>query len=485
MDSGNSGSLQSSSGGDEEYEYDSTAFLNNNSSSLSSSTTHLGALITNSHQLLPPPSSSSSSSSHQHQHHHYHHQHQNPNHPTSLFDPLSNYFDVFTRSTPPTPPNPNSPLNRDMVWSRSEANLRSEQPNYSTDPHVGALMGTSSSNQSSIMGNAHQDFNRLVLPVQKPSSSMSLPDNSSAVRPSSVSASDQTNVVRQSKKRSRASRRAPTTVLTTDTSNFRAMVQEFTGIPAPPFSASPFPRSRFDLFNTAASTMRVGHLEPTRPPPYLLRPFAQKAVQPPPFAVSSTPGSASNTTSMNTTSNSTSSTNYQLLSELGLSKQSQNLAYMQNPLLTFQSLLQSTINNPQKFQLPNSSNFGENSQQGISSNTRMGGLEEFNVNHGQVRNSHLSELPNFVTSSDIPLLRNDHNIAAANHGDGVGSNNASEQGQLQSFNENYSNNSSQRVNNNCKMNYTDSSSQAKGSENNVITSRGGEGMVDSWICSSD
>ncbi|KAF5186428.1 Vq motif-containing protein [Thalictrum thalictroides] len=335
-------------------------------------------------------------------------------------------------------------------------------------------MGSSS---SSSAHHHEYDVNRLVLPIQNPSSSssMSLPphqvgDN----RPSS--SSDQTNVVlRQSKKRSRASRRAPTTVLTTDTSNFRAMVQEFTGIPAPPFSASPFPRSRLDFFNTAA---RVGHLEATRPPPYLLRPFAQKPVhqQPLPFAVtsSSTPGN-----NVNNTSNSTSTPNYQLLSELGLSKQSQNLVNnMQNPLLTFQSLLQSTINNPQKFQLPNSlSSFPENShqqQQGI------GGLEEFNVNnHGQVirNSSHLNDLPNFVTSSDgSPLLRNDHhhNNASDHH-----------QGQLQlrSFNENY-----ERVNNNCKVNYTASSSQDKGSENNVInTSRGGsgEGMVDSWICSSD
>jgi len=36
------------------------------------------------------------------------------------------------------------------------------------------------------------------------------------------------------KKRSRASRRAPTTVLRTDASNFRSMVQEFTGIPSAP-----------------------------------------------------------------------------------------------------------------------------------------------------------------------------------------------------------------------------------------------------------
>ncbi|KAG2583774.1 translation initiation factor IF-2-like [Panicum virgatum] len=72
---------------------------------------------------------------------------------------------------------------------------------------------------------------------------------------------------RGSRKRARASRRAPTTVLTTDTSNFRAMVQEFTGIPAPPFAgASPAARARLD------------HLFPSRSssalPQYLIRPFA-------------------------------------------------------------------------------------------------------------------------------------------------------------------------------------------------------------------
>ncbi|XP_062178440.1 uncharacterized protein LOC133883218 [Phragmites australis] len=36
------------------------------------------------------------------------------------------------------------------------------------------------------------------------------------------------------RRRPRASRRAPVTLLNTDTSNFRAMVQQFTGIPAPP-----------------------------------------------------------------------------------------------------------------------------------------------------------------------------------------------------------------------------------------------------------
>ncbi|CAH9146881.1 unnamed protein product [Cuscuta epithymum] len=56
------------------------------------------------------------------------------------------------------------------------------------------------------------------------------------------------------KKRSRASRRAPTTVLTTDTSNFRQMVQEFTGIPAGPFSGSAggLYSRRLDLFSGTA-----------------------------------------------------------------------------------------------------------------------------------------------------------------------------------------------------------------------------------------
>ncbi|KAJ1278106.1 hypothetical protein BS78_04G053700 [Paspalum vaginatum] len=41
-------------------------------------------------------------------------------------------------------------------------------------------------------------------------------------------------VGKPARRRSRASRRAPVTLLNTDTSNFRAMVQQFTGIPAVP-----------------------------------------------------------------------------------------------------------------------------------------------------------------------------------------------------------------------------------------------------------
>ncbi|TKW10206.1 hypothetical protein SEVIR_6G146800v4 [Setaria viridis] len=95
---------------------------------------------------------------------------------------------------------------------------------------------------------------------------------------------------RGSRKRARASRRAPTTVLTTDTSNFRAMVQEFTGIPAPPFAggAATGARSRFDhLFPSRSSSSAAAAALPQ----YLLRPFAhskQLHAYPPPFTSPST-----------------------------------------------------------------------------------------------------------------------------------------------------------------------------------------------------
>ncbi|PUZ51387.1 hypothetical protein GQ55_6G181100 [Panicum hallii var. hallii] len=90
---------------------------------------------------------------------------------------------------------------------------------------------------------------------------------------------------RGSRKRARASRRAPTTVLTTDTSNFRAMVQEFTGIPAPPFAGA---RSRLDnLFPSRSSSAGPAAL-----PQYLLRPFAHSKLHAyPPPASSPAPAS--------------------------------------------------------------------------------------------------------------------------------------------------------------------------------------------------
>ncbi|EMS46854.1 hypothetical protein TRIUR3_13239 [Triticum urartu] len=79
------------------------------------------------------------------------------------------------------------------------------------------------------------------------------------------------------KKRPRASRRPPTTVLTTDTSNFRAMVQEFTGFPAPPFAVGPSPFVRPRLLGGASA---YGS-------PFLVRPCPLKYPQQNPALLSS------------------------------------------------------------------------------------------------------------------------------------------------------------------------------------------------------
>ncbi|KAK6919802.1 VQ protein [Dillenia turbinata] len=56
------------------------------------------------------------------------------------------------------------------------------------------------------------------------------------------------------RRRSRASRRTPTTVLNTSTTNFRAMVQQFTGGPTAPFVASNSPASMLNYhFGLAGS----------------------------------------------------------------------------------------------------------------------------------------------------------------------------------------------------------------------------------------
>lgn len=133
-----------------------------------------------------------------------------PSHP-SMFDLSSSYLHALSQSNPNQNPH-NSLLNMNSHAQRSEPNC--------------------------------------TLPESLPSSSSATPtinqclsgpqplghDNISARQLSSPPKTS--NLVRNSKKRSRASRRAPTTVLTTDTTNFRSMVQEFTGIPAPPFSPS-------------------------------------------------------------------------------------------------------------------------------------------------------------------------------------------------------------------------------------------------------
>ncbi|KAL5714807.1 hypothetical protein ACHQM5_016717 [Ranunculus cassubicifolius] len=364
MDSSSSGSMQSSGGGggggDEEFDSrgDSTfsAFLNSST-------------LSNQH---PPPQGLSS---------------QYQNHPSPLFDSLtSNYFDIFSQSAPPA--TPNSLLNLDMVLSRGSTS------STTTGGVGGGLLFSSPANTQQH----HQQQQQPPPPLHRIPNQTSLPSSSSHETNSRTSApADPSNNnvgVRNPKKRTRASRRAPTTVLTTDTSNFRAMVQEFTGIPPPPFAPSPFLGNRLNLFNTSSSSLRSS-LESSLP--YPLRPFAHK-VLPPSFLTSMISSSNTNnsvvTTSTSTTvrpNNNSSSNNpynnpsssnnsFQLLSELGLSRQSESLTDMQqqqnNPMLTLQShhRLQPSSSNP--------SFFGSKSQ---SSSV----LDEFSLGHGQLNSDEL------------------------------------------------------------------------------------------------
>ncbi|KAI0495591.1 hypothetical protein KFK09_021892 [Dendrobium nobile] len=74
----------------------------------------------------------------------------------------------------------------------------------------------------------------------------SIPADSTVVTTAPVAAAAASGGVTRSigkappRKRSRASRRAPTTLLNTDTTNFRAMVQQFTGVPTGPYSTDGF-----------------------------------------------------------------------------------------------------------------------------------------------------------------------------------------------------------------------------------------------------
>ncbi|MBA0592311.1 uncharacterized protein LOC105763709 [Gossypium raimondii] len=432
MDSGNSGSVQSPSGGSEEFDSggnSNSALFNNNPSS------HIGHGPLGNQQSPPLLQQ----------------QHQSPSSSAVLFDPLSNYFDHPLSSVT----NPNSQLNLDVVWSR---NLRSE-PNC--NDLVGGFMASSSPPPTQQLFTNQQAQSRATFP------SMQIPQGpESGTKGSGTSGQpNNNNMVRNSKKRSRASRRAPTTVLTTDTTNFRAMVQEFTGIPAPPFTSSPFPRTRLDLFGTTSS------------PNYLLRPFAQKLNYPPPlFTSSSMVDAIASTPSTNSTS-STTSINYQLPSELGLLKQPQNplnINMQQNPILNFVSLLQA----PPKYPLSNSIDIPSN-----VSPLKMGAFEGFGLSQGHV-NPNLRGVQNMVSSSDGSLPRNENSANPPSWGEAAGSR-EHDQSLLRSINGRYNNSNTPGLTNGKVNNFSVSSSDFhvdKGPENVATRS---EGMVESWICSSD
>ncbi|KAI4317251.1 hypothetical protein L6164_025139 [Bauhinia variegata] len=458
MDSGNSGSMQSSSGGDEEYD------------------SYVGPFTTQPRpqlQLQPPPPQ-------QLQTH-------------MLVDPLSNYLDPLQRSP--------SLVNLDMVWYKPGSGRSEPNP-----ADLGGLIPCSSASSTPTPQNQALIFSRQFANRDAPFSTLhqSLPQESASGGLLSVSAatndqahntnsnnnsSNSNNVVRNPKKRSRASRRAPTTVLTTDTTNFRAMVQEFTGIPAPPFTSSAFPRTRLDLFGSAAaSAIRSPHFDLPPPPPYLLRPFAQK-LQPPSHPFVSLPSSSipsfptasstvdAGTFASNSTNPSTNSTsiNYQVSSDLrGLLKQPpQNFLNMNmhsTPIdLNFQSIL--------KYPLENSST---SIPQTADSHLKMSALEEFGLSHANVDGA-ASGLHNMfsssTTSSDGALCRA-HIIGnpSSNWAEGKDTDNDGDHGL-----------SIERAATNGKVSYPASSSDFRGEKGpeRVAPARG-EGMVEPWInCSSD
>lgn len=352
MDSGNSGSMQSSSGGEEEYDS-----LNN------IPPTHYGSMSNN-----PRPSFF------------YQPQNQQPN----LFDLSSNYLHHFPQSQP-NYSNPNSkPHDLDHAVDVQSRGLRSDQPN----------LAASGLNQAagSVRPAGHDDNGARATTGQ-----------------------------RNSKKRTRATRRAPTTVLTTDTSNFRAMVQEFTGIPSPPFSAgSPYSR-RLDLYGTSSGALRSGAIYPLRP--------------------SSSSSSLLNNNTLNV-ANSTLNNYHQVVpSNLGLiPRQPQNMLNVQNPILTFQSL------NPQPHNIPG---FGAPSPGSLG-------------------------LPSFEELG----------MASLNHGAGSNDGRSSSQEHLRPLDGNYGNSprvGGCKLNYSAASSSDFNVVHEKALEN--VSGRG-EGTVDSWLCHS-
>ncbi|KAB2030555.1 hypothetical protein ES319_D05G240300v1 [Gossypium barbadense] len=208
MDSSDSSSMQSASGVDEGCESPTEsvpAFMNTNP-------------LSNPHPSLV-----------------LHHQ----NHPPIFFDPSANYLNPFSQSQ-----QIDSLLNIDGFRPLSQR----PKPNCCTvDLGSFHLQGLSSSSQSTL---GAQELNQGCL-YPSSSSLQSRPYHDVRL----LTKSDQKSVVKNPKKRTRASRTAPTTVLTTDTMNFRAIVQEFTGIPAPPFSGSSYSR-RPDLFGSRSGMLK-------------------------------------------------------------------------------------------------------------------------------------------------------------------------------------------------------------------------------------
>ncbi|KAE9604778.1 hypothetical protein Lal_00011030 [Lupinus albus] len=432
MDSGNSGSMQSSStgggGGDEEYdsrvESSLSAFIHNDSS-------------------LPPPVQVSRSTSVVNDHN-----------SLILEYPLSNYMD-------------RSHQNFDMVWCKTVGS----EPNQS-NVVVGMIPSSITNNQQQgFLSSLGQTRGVATFPTTH-HSSMPPPQESASRglllyedQGHNYNKSNNINMVRNPKKRSRASRRAPTTVLTTDTTNFRAMVQEFTGIPAPPFTSSPFQRTRLDLFGSSSTLRSLDTPQPPQPqPPYLLRPFAQKLHSfPLASSTSSIPmldNNNNNTTLLGNNSNHSSS-------NLSTNPTQFMMNMHNNSILSFESILQGQqVPQNSKYPLGNSSKTHQPPFD--NSHLKMSVLEELGLSHAHVNNiasssssaalssrfnnnmSDPSSSSNWVQRTGTTIISNNNNGGDDDHG-----------------------------------NYTNNIHQGEKGQEYGVAARS-EGMVESWInCSSD
>ncbi|XP_024172450.1 myb-like protein A isoform X1 [Rosa chinensis] len=422
MDSGNSGSMSSSGGDDQDLDIVSqpesvSGFLNS-----SHPTMQFGGSSDNNPNLFS--------------------QYQNHHQPSTLFDLSSNYLQALSQSQSPNSSNPNFLLNQ-----RSD-----HEPNSTTNT-----------------GSDHQQANYTNSIANLPGSSSSAhqaPPISGTPR-GSYSSAKPNNLVRNSKKRTRASRRAPTTVLTTDTSNFRAMVQEFTGIPAPPFSAgsSSYSRRLDSIFGSGSV--------------YPLRPSAQKVHQTP-FLSSSSSSSLlmSNSVSMVDASNiATSSTshdmnNFNFTHQGLLGKQLPHhhnmMVNMQNPALSaFQSSLphhHDQQQQPPPF-LSSSINFGAKPNRD-STTLPLHPLEDqlgMTMSHGYLNNTNLGASDG---STMLPLRSDDnHTVRWRDYGLGLGA--VSDGRGVLDQNQHLRPNLDHGIVNSSRSNTR------------------GEASVDSWICPSD
>ncbi|KAH9605524.1 hypothetical protein KSS87_012400, partial [Heliosperma pusillum] len=222
MDSGNSGSIQSSStgggsrGGREDQEFESRVLLN--------PTSLAGFNNTSSSSQLYSLNDGTSFPLYHHQQHHQ----------------VSNYKfhpPTFSQSMMINHSNNNSNIvgndssdggdiitnnSLGMVWPKNYSSIQS-----SLDDTNNCTNSVTNQQINTCATYSHQ-LQRPPLPI---SSSMDSARPAKSLNQQGSSGGGRLNP----KKRSRASRRTPTTVLTTDTNNFRQMVQEFTGIPASPF----------------------------------------------------------------------------------------------------------------------------------------------------------------------------------------------------------------------------------------------------------